>query len=128
MSNSSSIRAARTLRSLLSTRLNRRLTGLVALSTAGTLVQRLLAGLLGFSDRETLLHNFVMVLAVSATGGITLHSGFFWSAGVVALGLIVAVLVPGYEAQLFNISAGGALIFSMLSWRGWKGELSLGQK
>ncbi len=115
-------------RSLLSTRLNRRITGLVAMSTVGTLVQRLVAGLMGFSDRETLLHNFVMVLVVSATGGITLHWGFFWSAGVVALGLLVALLVPGYESQLFNISAGGALIFSMISWRGWKGELSLGKK
>ncbi len=115
-------------RSLLSTRLNRRLTGLVAMAATGTLLQRLFAGLLGFSDRETLLHNFVMVLVVSATGGITLHWGFFWSAGVVALGLLVALLVPGYESQLFNIAAGGALIFSMLSWRGWKGELSLGEK
>jgi cation transport ATPase len=112
-------------RSLLSTRLNRRLIGMVASAALGTLAQRVLGGALAFSNRETLLHNFLMVLAVCVTGGITLHWGFFWSAGAMIVGLLVAVLVPGYESPLFNLSAAGALIFSVLSWRGWRGEFSV---
>ncbi len=112
-------------RSILSTRLNRRLIGMVAVAGLMVLVQRVLAGAMGFSNRETLLHNFVMVLAVSITGGITLHWGFFWSAGAMVLGLTTAILIPGYESPLFNLSTAGALIFSVLSWRGWRGEFSL---
>ena len=112
-------------RSLLSMRLNRRLVGMVALAGLGVLAQRALGGALAFSNRETLLHNFVMVLAVCATGGTTLHWGFFWSGGAMVVGLIVALLVPGYESPLFNLSSAGALIFAVLSWRGWRGEFSM---
>ena len=112
-------------RSLLSTRLNRRLIGMVATAGLAVLAQRVLGSVMGFSNRETLLHNFVMVLAVCVTGGITLHWGFFWSGGAMVLGLITAILIPGYESPLFNLSTSGALIFSVLSWRGWRGEFSL---
>ncbi len=112
-------------RSLLSTRINRRLTGMVALCALGTLAQRILGAVQGMGPRETLVQNFLMVIFVSATGGATLHWGFFWSAGAMAAALIVAVLVPGYELQLFNLGVIGALTFSVISWRGWKGELSI---
>jgi eukaryotic-like serine/threonine-protein kinase len=115
-------------RSLLSTRLNRRLTGMVAIAGLATAAQRALAGLMGFDNRETTLHNFVMVMMICATGGITLHWGFFWSAGAMAVGLAAALLVPGHESPLFNISLAGALVFSVLSWRGWSGELSLNKR
>lgn len=115
-------------RSILSTRLNRRLTGMVAIAGLGTLAQRILAGAMGFDDRQTVLHNFLMVLAVCVTGGITVHWGFFWSAAAMAVGLLMALLFPGHEPQLFNLGVVGALIFSVLSWRGWKGELSLKRK
>ena len=59
------------------------------------------------------------------TGGVTLHWGFFWSAGALAAGLLVAALLPGFEAQIFGIASVGALVFAVLSWRGWKGEFSL---
>lgn len=112
-------------RSILSTRINRRLTGLVFISGLGTLIERLVAAFAGLTVRETVLQNFVLVTVVCVTGGVTLHWGFFWSGAALLVGLIVAVLLPGFEPQIFSVASVGALVFAVLSWRGWKGELSL---
>ena len=113
-------------KSILSTRINRRLTALVGISAVGTLVQRIVCALLGLEVRQTIMQNFILVAIVCITGGVTLHGGFFWSAGAVAIGFLIAALVPGYEIQLFGVSMVGALVFAVLSWRNWKGEFSLG--
>lgn len=112
-------------RSILSTRLNRRLIGLVTISGVGTLVSRVVCALLGMSVRETILQNFIGVVLVCVTGGVTLHWGFFWSAGAMLAGLAASALFPGAEPPLFALASVGALVFAVLSWRGWKGEFSL---
>ncbi len=115
-------------RSILSTRLNRRLIGMVTIAALGTLWSRVACALLGLSVRETLVQNFIGVALVCFTGGITLHWGFFWSAGAMVAGLAVAALFPGIEPPTFAAASVGALVFAVLSWRGWKGELSLEKK
>ena len=112
-------------RSILSTRINRRLTALVGIAVLGTLAQRIVCALLALEIRPTVMQNFLLVAAVCITGGVTLYWGFFWSAGAVAVGFLVAALVPGYETQLFGVSAVGALVFAVLSWRNWTGEFSV---
>jgi serine/threonine-protein kinase len=112
-------------RSILSTRINRRLVGLVAISGLGTLAQRVVAAMVGLDMRDTVLQNFVLVGVVCLTGGMTLHWGFFWSAGALGVGLVIAAFFPGFEPQIFGVASVGALVFAVLSWRGWKGEFSL---
>ena len=80
--------------------------------------------MLGLDVRQTSLQNFLLVAAVCVTGGVTLHWGFFWSAGALGVGFILAVLI-GHESQIFGAAVVGALVFAVLSWRGWKGEFSL---
>lgn len=111
-------------RSILSTRINRRLTGLIAISGVGVLAQRIACALLDVDVRQTAIQNFLLVIAVCVTGGFTLHWGFFWSAGALVAGLLLAAVV-GFEPQIFGVASIGALVFAVLSWRGWKGEFSL---
>lgn len=114
--------------SLLSTRINRRLMGMVGVAGMGTLVQRIACALLDVDLRVTVVQNFVLVGLICVTGGITLHSGFFWSAGAMLAGLCIALLAPGLEGQIFGAAAVGALGLAALSWRSWKGEFSLRPK
>ncbi len=111
-------------RSILSTRLNRRLVGMVGAAGVGVLVERVVCALLGMSARDTVINNFVLVMMVCITGGLTVHWGFYWSAAALLAGLVAAALV-GWEAQIFAVATMGALIFAILSWRGWRGELRL---
>lgn len=111
-------------RSLLSTRLNRRLMGLVGAATLGTLIQRVTSAILEQTDRATIFQNFAMVFMVCCLGGLMMHAGFFWSAVAVAVGAVLAVLLPGLEGQLFALACIGAMGVAVLSWRTWKGELS----
>lgn len=115
-------------RSILSTRLNRRLIGMVASAGIAVFVDRIVCALLGMSLRDTLLNNCVMVLMVCVTGGITVHWGFYWSAAAMALGLVAAYLLPGSELLLFAGATMGALIFAVLSWRGWQGEIRVNRE
>lgn len=112
-------------RSILSTRLNRRLIGLVTISGVGTLISRVACALLGLSVRQTIVQNFILVTLVCFTGGVTLHWGFFWSAGAMVAGLAFTTFFPGTEPAIFGVASVGALVFAVLSWRGWKGEFSL---
>ena len=111
-------------RSLLSTRLNRRLMGIVGMAGMGALVQRLLAASLNQDPRSTVFHNFVYVGAICITGGITLHSGFYWSVVPMAVGLVASYFAPGLEGQIFGVASVGALALAALSWRNWKGEFA----
>jgi|APLak6261675434_1056106.scaffolds.fasta_scaffold00358_8 serine/threonine-protein kinase len=110
---------------LLSTRLNRRLMSLVGIAGFGTLLQRIVCALLDFDQRETVMQNFLLVGVVCVTGGFTLHSGFFWSAGAVLAGWLLSLVTPGLEGQVFAVACIGSLGLAALSWRGWRGEFAL---
>ncbi len=112
-------------RSILSTRLNRRLVGMLALAGLVTLLGRVMAGLASLDLRTTILGNFLGVIAISLTAGMTLHWGFYWSAVALVGGLSAALLLPGYEPLIFAMSAMTSLVFAVLSWRGWRGEFAL---
>jgi hypothetical protein len=111
--------------SLLSTRLNRRLMGLVAVAGLGTLFQRALFAWYGVDQRQTVMQNFIYVTMVCVLGGITLFSGFFWSAAAMVIGMIVAAIFPGREGALFGGAAAGALGAAVLAWSRWRGEFAL---
>lgn len=110
-------------RPLLSTRLNRRLVGLAGAAVSSVLAQRVLCVLLGLDDRQTVLNNFVLAAAITTIGGMTLHWGFYGACGLLLLGLAGAVLLPGLEPALFGAAAMVAMVFIIVSWRGWRGEL-----
>lgn len=111
--------------SVLSTRLNRRMVGIVAASAFMTLLSRIGAALLGQDLRTNSLGNFYAVLGISLAAAITLHRGFSWSFAVLLAGFGLAASSPGYEPPIFALSAMFALIVAVLSWRGWRGEFSL---
>ena len=111
-------------RALLSTRVNRRLMGIVAAAGGGSLIQRIAAIGPGLDPRAIVVQNFLLEIAVCAAGAIALHSGFFWSAGAMAAGLVVALLFPGHEGELFALSNAAALAAAALSWRSWRGEFT----
>ncbi len=112
--------------SLLSTRLNRRVMGLVAVCGTGALLQRLVAAARDVSDRDVVLQNFVLLAMVNITGGLTIHSGFYWAAGAMAAGFGLSTLsnTVGYEGQLFALAAVVAMGLTAFSWRRWRGEFS----
>jgi serine/threonine-protein kinase len=113
--------------SILSTRLNRRLIGTIASASAITFATRLLGGAVGLPLKETLFVNFLGVIGVALTAGITLHRGFYWSTFALGLGLGVSLLLPGWEPPIFGVSAFASMAFAVLSWRGWRGEFRLPQ-
>lgn len=110
---------------ILSTRLNRRLVGTVVSAGAITLLARVLGGLEGHDLRTAMMANFVGVMGVSLTAGITLHRGFLWSTVAISAGLVLALRLPGWEPPIFAIASLASLAFAVLSWRGWRGEFSL---
>lgn len=112
-------------RFLLSTRLNRRIIGMVGIAAFGTQAQRILAATQNLGVRDTVLQNALLVMVVCVTGGITLHNGFFYSALPMLAGLLINVFVHGHEAQIFGAAAIGSLAVAVLSWRGWRGEANL---
>ncbi len=112
-------------RSLLSTRVNRRLVGVLGMASVGILGQRIIGTLLDTPQRDLVLHNFVLLMTVCVTGGLTVHWGFYAAAVTVGLAMGAAALLPGYETYLLAGAAIAACFFSILSWRGWRGELSL---
>jgi serine/threonine protein kinase len=112
-------------RSLLSTRINRRLVGLIGVSAMGTLIQRVVCVLLGVDERVVLMNNMVLMAMICVAGGLTVFWGFNLAAATVILALIGAFIFPGNETLFFAGAAMGALFFSILSWRGWRGEMTL---
>jgi len=112
-------------RSLLSTRINRRLVGLIGVSATGTLIQRVVCVLLGVDERVVLMNNMVLMAMVCVAGGLTVFWGFNLAAAAVMLALICAFIFPGHETLFFAGAGMGALFFSILSWRGWRGDMAL---
>ncbi|MFO0599568.1 MAG: serine/threonine-protein kinase [Myxococcaceae bacterium] len=110
-------------RALLETRLNRRVIGMVAASLSGVLVDRVVCALSELSFRQTIMQNMVLVSGICVTGGITLHSGFYWGAASMLLALVATVFHAGNEAQIFGVAAVGALGAVVLSWRKWRPEI-----
>lgn len=110
---------------LLSTRLNRRIMGMVAVAVLGTQFQRVVAAVQNIGVRDTVLQNAVLVLVVCVTGGITLHAGFYLAALPMLGALIVNLLVHGHEPQVFGVAAIGCLGVAAASWRTWRGEATL---
>ncbi|MBL8909259.1 MAG: serine/threonine protein kinase [Archangium sp.] len=112
-------------RYLLSTRLNRRIIGMVGVAAFGTQFQRIVAAVQNIGVRDTVLQNGVLVVVVCVTGGITLHKGFYYSALPMLAGLLINLFVHGHEAQIFGAAAIVSLAVAVLSWRGWRGEANL---
>lgn len=112
-------------RSILSTRINRRLVGLVGIAGIGILMQRVVGLMLAVDERTMLLNNFVMLAVVCLAGGLTVFWGFNLAALAVLVSLVGAVLMPGRETIFFSVAALGALFFTTVSWRSWRGEFTL---
>jgi hypothetical protein len=90
----------------------------------GTVAQRAAFALMDVGDRVTVIQNFILMAVICIVAGMTIHAGFYRSAGAMALGLLAGI-VFGYEGQIFGAAAVGALGLSALSWRTWKGEFSM---
>ncbi len=110
-------------RSLLGTRLNRRVASVVGAAAVGPLVNRLLAVQTGATMPQTLVADMVLTATACAVGGVTLHWGFFGGATVFVLGAAAASAWPAAASPIYGLSAVIALSAVVLSWTYWRSEL-----
>jgi serine/threonine-protein kinase len=111
-------------RTLLVTRINYQVMWVLGIAVLGTLAQRIMGTALGSDGREVTLENQLLVLVVAVGSGINVHRGFFWSAGAMAVGLLLALAVPGSERWIFGLSSASAMMLAALSWGRWKPRLA----
>jgi eukaryotic-like serine/threonine-protein kinase len=115
-------------RSLLSTRLNRRVAGVIGLCSFGPVVHRVFAVQTGENALEVLVSDLVMTAVVAACAGITLHSGFFTGATIFIIAAGVATVIPQTLAAislLYSVTAVLAIVAVAMSWRRWENEFGV---
>ena len=113
-------------RSLLSTRINRRVAGIIGLCSIAPMVHRIFAVQTGESTIEVLISDLVMTAALATAAGLTLHSGFFFGATIFIIGAAVGTVVPQTLPALslvYSCTAVSAILAVAMSWRRWESEL-----
>jgi hypothetical protein len=108
-------------RSLLATRLNRRIAGVVALVILGPLVNRSVGTLLDATTQQMVIADLILSAAVCTTAALMLHWGFWLSTGSFALAAVGVFFWPEHEALIYGASAVLG-IFGVTRTR-WRNEL-----
>ncbi|MBL8918080.1 MAG: serine/threonine protein kinase [Myxococcaceae bacterium] len=112
-------------KSLLATRPNRRVAGLVGLAIAGPLLNRLLSAELGAAREQVMVSDLVLTAALLAFGGISVHWLFLTGAAAFLAGAFATVLVPAYASVFYGVATLAALTALVVSRGRWQSDLEL---
>jgi hypothetical protein len=113
-------------KSLLGTRLNRRVAGVLGVGTLGPLVNRIIAVQSGAGLIQTLVADMVLTAACCAVAGLSLHSGFFTAGAIMLVGAVAAATFArtlSMASWIYSMSAILGIVAVALSWRRWRNEL-----
>ncbi len=111
-------------KSLLATRLNRRVAGIVAIAIIGPLANRIFGAVLGVPIPHTMVADLVISASVAAAAALTLHWGFVLSACSYFLGALCVMAWPQWAAQIYGVAAVIAMVG--VTQTQWRNELSSG--
>ncbi len=106
-------------RTLLASRVNRRLVGVLALTLVGMLFSRLVTVLDGRDARAQMMHDFVVLVLMTAAAGITITRTFFWCTAQALLFMALAWFWIGQEGALLNLAGTISMLIVAVSWRTW---------
>ncbi len=109
--------------SLLATRLNRRVAGVVGLAILGPMANRFAAAFTGASHGQMLVSDMLITATMTTAAGLMLHWGFFVCAGVYVLGAIAAIARPDLASVLHGTAAVISIAGALWSWGQWRSEL-----
>lgn len=111
-------------RSLLGTRLNRRVMGMVALCFVSLAINRVICAQLDLSVAQTMTVDLMVLTGIAASAGLIFHWGFFLTTGVNLLGIAAALAWPEHVQWIFGLTAAGALSGVVVTWTTWRSELT----
>lgn len=111
-------------RSLLGTRLNRRIVWMIGLCLAALAVNRVVCAVAGLSADLTMTLDLVVLAAICASAGFLFHWGFFLCAASNLAGVAAALAFPAYARWSFGLSAAAALAGVVVTWTTWRSELT----
>jgi serine/threonine-protein kinase len=112
-------------KSLLATRPNRRVAGLVGLAIAGPLLNRLLGAELGTAREQVMVGDLVLTATLLAFGGVSVHWLFFTGAAAFIAGAFAAVLFPEHVSLIYGASTLVAITALVLSRGRWQSEIDV---
>jgi hypothetical protein len=112
-------------RSLLATRVNRRLAALVEICAVGPLLHRLVAARTGAAATDVVLGDMVMTAAVLALAGFTIHSSLFAGSVFFVTGALAGLVWPDAATFFYSLAAVLTLVLLGIRGRTWRSELSI---
>ncbi|MCC6334834.1 MAG: protein kinase [Myxococcales bacterium] len=111
-------------RSLLGTRLNRRISWLLVFVLLAVTVNRTVGVFLGIPPEKVLILDLVVGAALSSGPALLFHWGFFISLGCNILGVIVALIWPEHVRWIYGAAAASALSGLLITWTTWRSEFT----
>jgi hypothetical protein len=111
-------------RSLLATRINRRIVATLALCFVALVLNRTVGAVSGLSADLTLTVDLVVLSAISAAAGVLFHWGFFISMAAHLAGLLAALAWPHAARVAFGGATAVALVGVIVTWTAWRSELT----
>lgn len=111
-------------KSLLATRLNRRIVAMLALCFVALVVNRITCATIGLPPELTMTVDLVVLAAISAAAGLLFHWGFFLCMASNLAGLFAALAWPAGARWAFGVSSAVALVGVIVTWTTWRSELA----
>lgn len=111
-------------KSLLATRLNRRIVAMLALCIVALVVNRVACAASGLSPELTMTLDLVVLAAICAAAGLLFHWGFFLCMASSLVGLLAALAWPQAARWAFGVSSALALVGVLVTWTTWRSELA----
>jgi eukaryotic-like serine/threonine-protein kinase len=115
-------------KSLLSTRLNRRVAGILGLAAFMPVVNRMFAVQTGATSRQILVADMLICATAAAAAGMTLHNGFFSATALLLVGTAAAAFLTDTVSGvsiIFSFTAILSLAAVVYSFRRWHNELAV---
>lgn len=111
-------------KSLLGTRLNRRIILVLVFVLLSVTFNRIVCALLGVSRDQTLILDLVVGAALSSGPALLFHWGFFISLGCNLLGVAAALIWPEHVRWIYGAAVASALSGVLITWTTWRSEMT----